>query len=257
MLVVGASSGIGRAAATSAVKRGARVVFAARRVDALREAVEVAGADAVAIGADVSRPEECQRLVSETAGHFGGIDLMLYATGVAPLRRMLDTEPDDWRQVFETNVMGACNVIRAALPLLQPSAMVGVLSSDSVPAPRPGLVAYAASKSALETMVLGWRAEHPRIRFGIYTVGPTVPTDFGRTFDMTLLGEMFADWMRLGMMQEGHMDAVEVGEVLADMLAAAWPHPSVGLEHLVLRPPFPIVTSLVAAQSAAAQNNIG
>jgi NAD(P)-dependent dehydrogenase (short-subunit alcohol dehydrogenase family) len=251
VLVVGASSGIGRATATSAVRRGARVVFAARRFDALSDAVRACGGG-TPIAADVSHEDDCRRLVASTVAELGGIDVLLFATGFAPLRRIVDTEDHHWQQAFATNVIGASNLIRAALPHLQPGAIVGVLSSESVVAPRPGLVAYAASKSALETMVQGWRAEHPRVRFGVYTVGSTVPTDFARDFDPSLLGELFGDWMRLGMLQEGLMDAGAVGEVLADTLAALWPHPSVGLEHLVLRPPFPVVTSVAPTQAAAA-----
>ncbi len=254
MLVVGASSGIGRATAVAAVRGGAHVALVARRGALLAEAVEEAGGGH-AITANVCVPSDCTRLVAEAVASLGGLDIVLYATGTAPLRRMAEVDERDWRAVYETNVVGASNVIRAALAAgIGDGAIVSALSSESVPAPRPGLVPYAASKAALETMMTGFRAEHPRVRFGVITVGSTLQTDFGRDFDPVLLGELFADWMRLGMLQEGFMNATELGEAIAGIFGAVWPHPSIGLEHVVLRPPFPVVASTVEARVAAEEN---
>jgi NAD(P)-dependent dehydrogenase (short-subunit alcohol dehydrogenase family) len=250
VLVVGASSGIGRAVAVTAADRGATVAFVARRAEHLKGAVAEAGGGH-AICADTTLPDDCRRLVDEAVSAMGGIDVLLYATGVAPLSRLADLDDAGWNAVLATNLVGANNVIRAAVRRLEPGAIVAAISSESVVAPRPGLVAYAASKAALEASIAGWRCEHPRIRFGVITVGSTVPTDFGRDFDGQLLGELFGDWMRLGMLQEGFMETASVGPVIADLLGAVWPHASVGMEHVVLRPPFPVVAGLGEVQDAA------
>jgi NAD(P)-dependent dehydrogenase (short-subunit alcohol dehydrogenase family) len=255
VLVVGASSGIGRAAAVAAARQGATVTFAARRAGQLADAVAEAGTGHVVL-ADTTRADECERLVDEAFTAMGGIDVILYATGVAPLARLADLGADGWSAVLATNLVGANSIIRAAVPHLGTGAIVAAISSESVVAPRPGLVAYAASKAALETSIAGWRAEHPRIRFGIITVGSTVPTDFGRDFDGAVLGALFEDWMRLGMLQEGFMETSSVGAVIADVLGAVWPHASVGLEHVVLRPPFPVVGAVAQVQDAAIANEI-
>jgi NAD(P)-dependent dehydrogenase (short-subunit alcohol dehydrogenase family) len=242
VLVVGASSGIGRAVALRAVRQGASVVMSARRVDRLAELVDEAGGG-VAVGGDVRDPDACVRIVEQAAATLGTIDLLLYTVGAAPLRYFADTTPEDWRQVLETNVIGPHQIIRAALGVLEPGAVVAVLSSESVGRPYPGLGAYAASKAALEESVRAWRTEQPKVRFCCVTQGATFPTDFGNAFDMDFLGELMGHWARLGITTEGIMNTDEVADVLVATLGAAVANPLVGLEHLVIRPPFAVVGS--------------
>jgi len=242
VLVVGASSGIGRAFALRAVRDGASVVMSARRSDKLAELVHEAGGGMAVVG-DVRDPDSCRRIVEEAGATLGGLDLLMYTVGAAPLRYFADTTPDDWRQVLETNLIGPHQVIRAALGALAPGAVVAVLSSESVGRPYPGLGAYAASKAALEESLRAWRTEQPKIRFCCVTQGATFPTDFGIEFDMDFLGELMGHWARLGIVTEGIMDTDEVADVLMAGLAAAVANPRVGLEHLVIRPPFAVVGS--------------
>jgi NAD(P)-dependent dehydrogenase (short-subunit alcohol dehydrogenase family) len=254
MLVVGASAGIGRAMATAAVRQGADVVFSARRADALAAAVADAGGGH-AVAADVRVDRDCDRLVAEAVAALGGpIDLLTYATGMAPLRMLADTTGDDWRAVFETNVIGAALVVRAALPHLTPEAVVSFLSSESVGRPRHGLGAYAASKIALEELLRAWRIEHPERRFGCVTVGATLGTDFGNGFEPELLGQALNEWMRHGEMRAGHMEVGELGGVIVDALAAALAHPGIDVQHLVLRPPGPLLSDLPSLLATAAEN---
>jgi NAD(P)-dependent dehydrogenase (short-subunit alcohol dehydrogenase family) len=254
VVVVGASAGIGRAMAAAAVQRGADVVFSARRADALAEAVAAAGGGH-AVAADVRVEGDCDRLVAEAVAALGGpIDLLSYATGMAPLRMLVDTTLDDWKAVFETNVVGASLVVRAALPHLTPDAIVSFLSSESVGRPRHGLGAYGASKIALEELLRAWRNEHPERRFGCVTVGATLGTDFGNAFDPEMLGQMLNEWMRHGEMRAGHMDVNELGAVIVDAQAAALAHPAIDVQHLVLRPPGELLSDLGSLLATAAEN---
>jgi len=239
VLVVGASSGIGRAVALRAVRSGASVVMSARRSDRLAELVHEAGGGVAVVG-DVRDPDSCRRIVEEAAATLGGLDLLLYTVGAAPLRYFADTTPEDWRQVLETNLIGPHQVIRSALGALAEGAVVAVLSSESVGRPYPGLGAYAASKAALEESLRAWRTEQPKVRFCCVTQGATVPTDFGNAFDLAFLGELMEHWARLGIVTEGIMDTDEVADVLTTTLAVAVANPRVGLEHIVIRPPFPV-----------------
>lgn len=235
VLVVGASSGVGKAIAQRFVHSGARVAFSARRVENLEEAIAEAGSG-FAVPGDVRAHDGAEQVVAAAVEALGGIDVLIYATGVSPLQRLRDATRDQWLQVFETNVVGLHEVVRAALPHLSPGAAVGVLSSDSVGTPRPGLVPYAASKAALEELMRGWRTEHPEIRFSTIVIGPTFPTEFGTSFDPALMGELWGEWERLGIADASIMDGVELAEVIVNTYLTLIPYPGIGMEQIVLRP---------------------
>ena len=115
ILIVGASSGIGREVGIQAAQAGASVAFAARRVDRLDEAVATAGGKSFAFPLDVRDDEQCAGAVTAAVRRFGGLDAVVYATGRSPLFRLEDAGGDVWRELMETNVIGAAMVSRAAL----------------------------------------------------------------------------------------------------------------------------------------------
>jgi NAD(P)-dependent dehydrogenase (short-subunit alcohol dehydrogenase family) len=230
--VVGASAGIGRAFASAAVEAGAQVVAAARRADAL---AELDGAHGVV--ADVCTDDGRAAIVAACRERLGGVDLVVHAAGRADLSLVADTGDDVWRSALETNVVAYNRLVAAALPLLEPPAVVAALSSETAGVPRSGLVAYAASKAALDTSVKGWQVEHPGLRFSVVSVGATQPTEFGHGFRGDLLGPAMADWNRRGLMQAAYMDTAEVADLLVALYGAAIANPSVGIEHVVLRSP--------------------
>ncbi|MBI2168670.1 MAG: SDR family oxidoreductase [Actinobacteria bacterium] len=173
-LIVGASSGIGRATAEAVRNAGWAVAASARRADRLEEITGI-----VALPADVRIEAECHQLVGAAVEALGGLDALVYAAGVVPLKPLVAASAELWHDVFATNVVGAALVTAAAIPHLEAAAETATgravfLSSDSVGAPLPGLVPYAASKAALEELVRGWRAEHSAIRFTTLVVGPTL-----------------------------------------------------------------------------------
>jgi NAD(P)-dependent dehydrogenase (short-subunit alcohol dehydrogenase family) len=235
ILVVGASSGIGRAFALRAVQEGARVVVSARRAGHLAELIREAGGG-VAVAGDVRVPADCERIAAEASATLGAVDLLLYTVGAAPLRRFADTTAEDWRAVLETNLVGPHQVIRATLGSFAPGALVVVLSSEAVGRPYVGLGAYVCSKAALEESLRMWRTERPELRVCCVTQGASVPTDFGSAFDLDLLGELMQEWGRLGV-PSGVMNTDDVVGVMAATFAAALANPGVGVENIVLRPP--------------------
>ena len=95
ILVVGASTGIGRAVGIQAAQSGAAVAFAARRTELLEEAVDAAGGSSFAVACDVRREEQCARAVEEAVERFGGLDAVVYAAGKSPLVRFADADADD------------------------------------------------------------------------------------------------------------------------------------------------------------------
>jgi len=236
VLVVGASSGVGRALAVRAVADGAHVALAARSADKLAATIEEAGGGAPII-ADLRRADECARIVSETITAIGVPDLVFVSAGSSSLRWIHHTDQDDWARAFETNVIGANLLFGALQPHLAPGAIVAAVSSESVGNPRPGLVPYASSKAALEESLRGWRNEHPHLRFTCVTIGATMPTGFADTWEGDMLVEALNVWAAQGLAQAEMMEADHVAEMLAVTFATLLAMPGLGLEELTLRSP--------------------
>lgn len=156
-LVTGASSGIGKACAQALLREGWSVVLTGRRADALQAAVEACGADAargVAIPADVSREEDVQALFAQVRAHFGRLDLLFNNAGVSPRA----TTPDDlsgaeWRAAVDVNLHGMFYCLSAAFKLMREQQPQGgrIINNGSISAtaPRPGSIAYTATKHAV------------------------------------------------------------------------------------------------------------
>lgn len=236
VVVVGASAGIGRAFAVRAGKEGAKLVVAARREDKLADVIGEAGAG-TPVTADIRSPEDCSRIAATAGEALGRVDIVLISSGYAPLKMFADTTAQDWLDVFETNVIGVHETIRALIPVLTPSAIVAAMSSDSVRHPHTALGAYSSSKAALERCLTSWRMEMPGYRFSCIEVSGTVPTDFTSAFDPDLLGTALTEWLARGLVQESRMTPEAVADVLAGIFASAVVYPDVGLESIVLKSP--------------------
>jgi NAD(P)-dependent dehydrogenase (short-subunit alcohol dehydrogenase family) len=173
-VVVGASSGLGRCIGIGLAQVGDQVALLARRRERIESAAKEAGHGAVAVECDVTDEASCRSAISEAADALGGIDSLVYTPAIGPLVRMVDTDAETWRSVFDTNVIGAALVTAAAMPHLTASAgKVVYLCSDAgtFGPPWPGLGAYGVSKAALERLVEAWRAEHPDVGFTNLIVG--------------------------------------------------------------------------------------
>lgn len=214
LLVVGASSGIGRAVAVRAAGSGWRVAATARRADLL-DALAAEHPGITAIPGDVRDPESCRSMVDAALAALGGLDALVYCAGVVPLKPLAEAGPGVWRDVMETNVVGASLVTAAVVEHVRHAVY---LSSDSVGRPLPGLVPYAASKAALEETVRGWQAEHPGVRFTTLVVGPTL-TGMASEWDPADLAAALDRWAREGYAQ-GRPDP-QPPEAVADQVLAA------------------------------------
>src|SRR3954468_9964683 len=117
LLITGASTGIGAATAEAAVERGWKVVLAARSENKLRELAERLGEDkALAARCDVTNWEDQQRLVAQAVERFGSVDAAFANAGFGAKRGFLEEDPDQWREMVLTNVLGPALTIRAVLP---------------------------------------------------------------------------------------------------------------------------------------------
>lgn len=223
VVVVGASSGIGRCIGVGLGERGSRVALLARRKDRLERAAEEAGTGSLAIECDVTSELSCRAAIDEAAAGLGGIDALVYAPAVGHLSRIEDTTFDTWQSVFATNVTGASILTAAALPHLKASSGVAMflssVSSSETP-PWPGLASYAVSKAAMDKLVDAWRAEHPDVGFTRITVGECAGgegegmTGFADDWDRSLLGDLVGSWVTRGYMTGALMDVRNVVELV-------------------------------------------
>ena len=152
-VVTGASSGIGLALAREFAHRGAKVVICARGAEKLREAAEaltLEGGRVAWSAADVTRPEECRRLVELAVEQFGGIDVLVCNAGISMRASFDDVELDVLHRLMNVNFWGAVNCAKYALPYLQAShgSLVGISSVAGIHG-LPGRTGYSASKFAL------------------------------------------------------------------------------------------------------------
>ena len=147
----------------------------ARRYDHVQEVAAEAGGDAVALQCDVRKPIACELAVQAAVQQLDGLDTVVFATGINRLAWLAETTVDAWRDLVDTNLIGAALVTQAVLPHPSRTRTIGYLSSHSVAQPWPGLGAYAATKAALDAMIgrlarRGGRA----VAFTRFVVGPTV-----------------------------------------------------------------------------------
>lgn len=151
VVVTGASSGIGRAAAELFAREGALVAIFARSAEKL---AQIANDRVLAIAGDVANEADVERLFSEAESRFGDCDVLVNNAGMTDAARLIDTTPDRWDRMFAVNVRGAYLAARRALPAMlarRSGAIVNVASISGVMGPEkfPGFVSYCASKAAV------------------------------------------------------------------------------------------------------------
>ncbi len=157
-LVTGGSSGIGLAIARMLKEEGYELTLASRTRAKVQAAAEELGAAAVA--ADVSREEDCARLVAAHAERFRRLDVLVNSAGLGIGGRVEDLSAKHLDQQLGVNFRGLFLVTRAAIPLLRASrGLIVNLASIAGTIPAPGLAAYGASKAAVVSFTRSLNAE--------------------------------------------------------------------------------------------------
>ena len=164
VVVTSASSGIGRATGLGFAERGARVVLAARRGDALEELARrcrAAGGQALAVPTDVTDEAAVAELAHRAVERFGRIDIWVNNAGTYLLGSLEATPPEAFRQVLETNFFGYVHGARAVLPRFREQGQGVLINNASAYSPlrRTWLTAYVSSKFAVRGLSEALRQE--------------------------------------------------------------------------------------------------
>lgn len=154
ILVTGASSGIGRATALALAREGAGLIATGRRRERLDQVAaqvrDMGGRCEVATG-DVRDESSCAEWVSLARGRLGGLDGLVNAAGVIGNTGLLETSPEEWDRVMDTNLRSIFLMTRAAAPaLIERKGSIVSLSSVAGPRPYQGLLPYCVSKAAVD-----------------------------------------------------------------------------------------------------------
>jgi NAD(P)-dependent dehydrogenase (short-subunit alcohol dehydrogenase family) len=185
-IVTGGTHGIGRAIAQALVGAGANVTIAARTTGD----VERVAAELTALGpgaahgetADVSRYDDCRRLVAAATRAFGRLDVLVNNAGVGLFKPVADMEPDDWNRVIRTNLDSLFYCSHEAIPHLRRAGAGWIINIGSLAGKNafPGGAAYNASKFGVIgfSEALMQEVRHDGIRVS-YIMPGSVATDFG------------------------------------------------------------------------------
>jgi NADP-dependent 3-hydroxy acid dehydrogenase YdfG len=164
VVITGASSGLGEAAARLLADEGATVVLGARREGRIRALVDELtrrGDQALAIPTDVSRRDQVRRLVDGAVEAYGRIDVLINNAGLMPLSPLDRLKVDDWDRMIDVNLKGVLYGIAAALPHMQQRKSGHIINVSSVAGHkvRAGSAVYAATKHAVRALSEGLRQE--------------------------------------------------------------------------------------------------
>ena len=157
-IVVGASSGMGKATARTYVAAGAKVVLAARSADKLDELAAELGADAIACSTDARDAAAAAALVAKAVEIYGRVDILAYVTGTnIPDRALEVLTAETWDMMLDTNLTGAFHCTQAALPAMraQGAGLIIYVSSGCVQKPDGSGVSYQATKHGMVGLAHG------------------------------------------------------------------------------------------------------
>ena len=176
--------GNGRAMSVLFAREGAQVAVADRSASAAQATCDQIAADggsAFVIEADVTSPEDIQRMITEAATQLGGLDGLVYNVGVVAETWLTKITPEGWDKTFSANLRGAALALKEALPEMTDNGSIVLISSLASIKPGSRLPAYDASKAALAGLMRHAAFEGARNGIRANVVAPgLIDTSLGR-----------------------------------------------------------------------------
>jgi NADP-dependent 3-hydroxy acid dehydrogenase YdfG len=183
-IVTGASSGIGLATAELFAENGAKVALAARTIEKLKE-MSLAMPDSLAIQTDMRSQEQISKMISKVYEHYGRIDILINNAGQGMHVAVEHTNLDDYRSVFELNVVSVIAAMQGVIPIMRKQGQGVIINISSGLTKRiiPTVGPYASTKYALNAITLTARMELEKdnIKVGLVIPGITATNFFKNT----------------------------------------------------------------------------
>ena len=177
-IITGAGSGFGKATAERFAGEGALLVLAdinEETVKRVTEAVRVNGQKASHIVADVTRLEDCRSMVKQALDQYGHLDILLNNAGIPMAPTLTEEIPNAlWEKLLAVNITGVLHGCQAAIPQMkrQGSGVIINTASTAAVRPRPGLIAYAATKAAVVAFTKGLALELAPAKIRVNAISP-------------------------------------------------------------------------------------
>ncbi|HEX8523131.1 MAG TPA: SDR family oxidoreductase, partial [Tepidisphaeraceae bacterium] len=172
-IITGAGTGIGRATAVELSGLGYACLLVGRSEATLKETRALAGRCELFV-ADVSDASAAGGIVRAAVERFGRIDVLINNAGYAPMVRVRDLSPEQWRKVIDTNLSAVVWLVRAAWPVFeqQKSGTIVNISSESARDPFIGLGAYGAAKAGLNLLTKALASEGAEVNVRAHCIAP-------------------------------------------------------------------------------------
>ena len=230
IVITGASSGIGEAAARALAREGARLMLGARREDRLRELVTALENEHEAAAAayevtDVSDSGQVNALIEAAISKYGRIDVLINNAGLMPLSFLDELKVDEWDRMIDVNIKGVLYGIAAALPHMREQHSGHIINVASVAGHRvlPSFSVYSATKFAVRAISEGLRQEsRGEIRSTIISPGLTatelprhitdtnVSQSMKELYDIAISADAIADSIVYAIEQPDDVDVNEI-----------------------------------------------
>jgi NADP-dependent 3-hydroxy acid dehydrogenase YdfG len=232
VLITGASSGIGEAAALRLADDGHRLFLGARRterLEALVARIEASGGTAAFRRLDVTDVADVNRFVADAIDTYGAVDVMINNAGVMPLSALAEDKVDEWNQMIDVNIRGVLHGISAALPVMRDQGRGHIVNLASIGAHEvePTAAVYCATKFAVWTISEGLRKEQAGdIRVSVISPGVTESE----------LAESISDAEARDAMREYRAVAIPASAIADAIAFAIGQPPEVDVNEIIVRP---------------------
>ena len=212
-LITGGSRGLGRAIAIQLAEAGANVVLAASKEDELKKVAaecEALGGKAAVIALRPSSEENCDRIVQTAVDKFGGVDILVVASGLNKVAKIVEQKAEDFLDVMDANVTQSWLMARAAgrqmLKQGRGGKVILTSSARGLLGHPAGYSAYCASKSAVDGITKALGCEWGETGITVNAIGPTV-------FRSPLTAWMYEDTERAQTVRKGFLARVPKGRL--------------------------------------------
>lgn len=176
-MVTGAASGFGKGIAETYVREGARVAVADLNAEGARKVAEELGENAIAVTCDVSKADQVEAAVAQTAEAFGSLDIVVNNAGwTNPNRPLMETDEETFRRIYDINVLSIFHMTKTCVPLWRKQGGGVMLNVGSVAGirPRPGLTWYNSSKGAVNIMTKSLAVELAPEKIRVCGIAPVM-----------------------------------------------------------------------------------